>query len=142
MSPARVTVSVTGCCACSGCALPRGRSTASECRFCSDSDASMKVARRKNITSIIGMISIRPLRRARDLRSFIAGPPLVETDVVDEARAQPLHLVHDLRLALRKVVESEKRDEGDEKAERGGDERLGDAAGDAARIDQALIAEQ
>src|SRR5258708_24311523 len=142
MSPARVTVSVTGCCACSGCALPRGRSTASECKFCSDSDASMNVASRKNMTSIIGMISMRPLRRARDLRNFMAAPPLVETDVIDEAGAEPLHLVHDLGLALREVVEGEERDEGDEEAERGGDERLGDAAGDAPGIDQALIAEQ
>src|SRR5260221_129654 len=142
MSPARVTVSVTGCCASSGCALPRGRSTASECKFCSDSDASMNVASRKNITSIIVMISMRPLRRARDLRNFMAAPPLVETEGIDEAGAEPLHLVHDLGLALREVVEGEERDEGDEEAERGGDERLGDAAGDAPGIDQALIAEQ
>jgi hypothetical protein len=39
---------------------PCGRLTVIELRLCIDSDASIQVTSRKNITSIIGMISIRP----------------------------------------------------------------------------------
>jgi hypothetical protein len=52
--------------------VPLGRLTVIELRLCIDSDASMNVTSRKNITSIIGMISIRPRREPRPLRSFIA----------------------------------------------------------------------
>jgi len=51
--------------------------------------------------------------------------------VVHHPRAELLHLVHDLGLPVREVVEGEERDEGDEEPDRGGDESLGDAAGDA-----------
>src|SRR5260370_1069038 len=120
-----ISDSVTGLPAGSGVAGPRGRSTASEWRFCKDSDASMKVASRKNITSIIGMISMRPRRRLRGLRSFIFPPHRVEADVVDNARAEPLHLIQDFGLAVRGEVEGEQRHERDEETQRRRPARLG-----------------
>ena len=98
-------------------AWPRGRFTASECRFWSESEASMNVASRKNMTSIIGMISMRPaaaLARGRSFTTRLSWP--FEPDVVDDPRAELLHLVHDLGLAVREVVEGEERDERDEEA--------------------------
>ena len=66
-----VTVSVTGVLAFIGSAAPWGRSTLTEFRCCIESDASIKEASRKNITSIMGMISIRPRLGWRLLRSFM-----------------------------------------------------------------------
>src|SRR6266404_4317038 len=102
----------------------------------------MKVASKKNITSIIGMISIRPRRRLRGLRSFIVHPRRIEPDMVDETCPKPFHLVHDLGLAVREKIEGEERDERDEKPEGRRDERLRDTAGDAGGIDQTTLAEQ
>src|SRR4030065_696123 len=79
-------------------AFPCGRFTCSESRFCIASEDSMKVASRKNITSIIGMISMRPLRYVLGLRSFMGVTLLVQTDVIDQACAEALHFVHRLRL--------------------------------------------
>ena len=52
--------------------------------------------------------------------------------MVHHPRAELLHLVHDLALPVREVVEGEERDEGDEEPDRGGDEGLGDAADSSA----------
>src|SRR5260370_11686706 len=99
----------------------------------------MKVASRKNITSIIGMISMRPRRRLRGLRSLIVHPRRIEPDMVDETCPEPLHLVHDLGLAVREKIEGEECHERDEKPEGHRDERLRDNARDAGGVDQTTL---
>src|SRR5476649_664848 len=114
-----VTVSVMAVLACIGAACPRGRLTGSECRLCIESDASMNVTSRKNITSIIGMISMRPCRGLRDLRSFKthrAFRAFAKAYVVDQPRAETLHLIKRLGLQPRKKVKSKKRYQRNEKA--------------------------
>ena len=62
--------------------------------------------------------------------------------MVDQARAEAFHFVHGLRLQARKIIESEQRNQRDQQAQRGGDERLRHAAGDANRVHQTLAADQ
>src|SRR5208283_3149804 len=139
-----VIVSVTGVLGCMGSARPWGRLTASECRFCIDSEASINVTSRKNITSIIGMISIRPRRCWRDLRSFMGTllQTISHSDVVHHSRSQPFHLVEHLRLPARKEIEREKGNNGNKKAQRGSDQGLGHPCRHSGWIDQAVVADQ
>ncbi len=67
---------------------------------------------------------------------------LLETDRIHHPRPELLHLVHDLGQAVGEVVEGEQRDQRDEQPDRGGDQRLRDAAGHATGIDEALRAEE
>src|SRR5208282_814836 len=102
----------------------------------------MNVASKKNITSIIGIISMRPLRRARDLRNFIVDRLSIESDMIDHPSAEALHLVHHLRLPIREIVEREEGDECDEQPDGGRDQGFGDTTRNAARIDKTLISEE
>ena len=94
-----------------GCIELRNRRfTGNELSLCIDSDASMNVANRKNMTSIMGMISMRPRRAVLDLRRFIEFLLLlllIQTDVIDQSGTEPLHLIQRLRLTAREVIEPE-----------------------------------
>src|SRR5271157_3793502 len=142
MLPSFVTVSVIDARVWIGSALPCGRFTCSECKFCIVREAIMKVASRKNMTSIMGMISIRPRRDLRTLGIRMVMSLLVEPDVVDEARAETLHLIHKPCLPLRHEVEGEECCQGDEESHRRRDQRLGHATRDPARIHQALVSKE
>jgi len=61
------------------------------------------------MTSIIGMISIRPRRDLRTLGTRMVLSLLVEPDVIDQASSEALHLIHETGLPLRDEVEREKR---------------------------------
>src|SRR6185437_70475 len=132
-----VSVSVTGVLAWSFSASPWGRFTCNESRFCSDNEDSMNVASRKNITSIIGMISIRPLRNTLGLRSFM-GILLVKANVIDQARPKTLHLVHCLGLQAGEVIEPEQGYQSDHQADHCCNQRLGHASCYCCRIDDSL----
>ena len=70
------------------------------------------------MTSIIGMISIRPRRDLRTLGIRMALSPLVESDVVDQTSSEALHLIHEPGLPLRNEVERKERRQGDEESDR------------------------
>src|SRR5271157_2290479 len=140
--PSFVTVSVMDTRVWIGSARPCGRFTCSECRFCIVREAIMKVASRKNMTSIMGMISIRPRRDLRTLGIRMVMSLLVEPDVVDEACPETLHLVHKPCLPLRNEVEREKRGQRDEESHCCCDQRLGHPSRHAARVHQALLPEE
>ena len=57
---------------------------------------SMNVTSKKNITSIIGMISMRPLRYVLGLRSFMGATLLIQTDMIDQTCTKTLHFIHRL----------------------------------------------
>src|SRR5881409_3363594 len=122
---------------CSSFSAALGRST-SEAGFTMAEVVIMKMMRRTRNTSVSGVTLISATMRPRVCPLNSAMAPPRRRDRLDQPRAADAERPVDALHAVLEVVVEDERDDADGEAERGGDERLGDAArhhAEAARAD-------